>query len=80
LAGSSPIGRSCPSTQDALYAYTQSPADAAGWGDQIGSITPGKWADFVVLDAALPDPLDRSILERSVRSTYIGGRPVYEAN
>jgi predicted amidohydrolase YtcJ len=68
------------SFQDALFAYTQAPADAAGWGDQIGSITPGKWADFVVLDATLPDPLDRSILERRVRSTYIGGRPAYEGN
>lgn len=66
------------SFQDALYAYTQSPADAAGWGDQIGSITAGKFADFVILDAALPDPLDRSILERHVRSTWIGGHPAYE--
>jgi predicted amidohydrolase YtcJ len=65
------------SFEEALFAYTQAGADAAGWGDQIGSITPGKWADFVVLDAPLPEPLDRSILERRVQSTYLGGRKVY---
>jgi predicted amidohydrolase YtcJ len=67
------------SFQEALLAYTQAGADAAGWGDQIGSITPGKWADFVILDAALPEPLDRSILDRSVKATYLGGRKVYSA-
>ena len=67
------------SFQEALFAYTQAGADAAGWGDQIGSITPGKWADFVILDAPLPDPIDRSILDRHVQSTWVGGRSVYEA-
>lgn len=65
------------SFQEALFAYTQAPANAAGWGDQIGSITPGKWADFVVLDQPLPEPIDRSILERRVQSTYVGGKRVY---
>jgi predicted amidohydrolase YtcJ len=48
------------------------------WGAQIGSITPGKWADFVILDGTLPQPLDRSIRQRSVRSTYFAGKSVFE--
>ncbi|HIA93261.1 MAG TPA: amidohydrolase, partial [Gammaproteobacteria bacterium] len=47
------------SFEQALYAYTQVGADLAGWGDQIGSISVGKWADFVVLDGALNDPVGR---------------------
>ena len=67
------------SFEEALFAYTQSPPNASGWGDQIGSITPGKWADFVILDGLLPDPLDRSVLERRVRATYLAGQVVYSA-
>ncbi|UCF38945.1 MAG: amidohydrolase [Acidobacteriota bacterium] len=63
--------------EDTLHAYTQAPADAAGWGDQLGSITEGKWADFVVLDRALPQPFDRTILETQVQSTWVSGRPVF---
>lgn len=62
---------------EALYAYTQAGADMAGWGEQIGSIQVGKWADFVVLDGRLPIPLDASIREREVFATYISGTSVY---
>lgn len=65
------------SFDEALYAYTQAGADMAGWGEQIGSIQAGKWADFVVLDGRVPVPLDVSIRERSVLATYVGGNAVY---
>lgn len=64
---------------EALYAYTQAGADMAGWGEQIGSIQAGKWADFVMLDGRLPVPLDASIRERTVQATYLGGEVVYQA-
>jgi len=38
----------------------------------------GKWADFVVLNAAVPDPPDASILELRVDSTWLGGAPTYQ--
>jgi predicted amidohydrolase YtcJ len=62
----------------ALYAYTQAGADMTPWAKEIGSITIGKWADFVILDAKLPTPLDRSIRQRHVQATYLAGKPVYE--
>ena len=68
------------SFEEALFAYTQAPADAAGWGDEIGSISLGKRADFVVLDAHLSLPLDRGILQRSVQATYLNGTPVFTRN
>src|SRR5438270_894461 len=42
------------------------PARIAGWDAEIGSITPGKRADLVVLDANL-----------EVREVYVGGERVY---
>ena len=68
------------SFEEALFAYTQAPADAAGWGDEVGSISVGKRADFVVLDAPLSLPLDRGILQRSVQATYLNGMPVFTRN
>lgn len=47
------------------------------WGGEIGSISVGKWADFIVIDGTLSDPLDRSIRERKVEATYLAGNEVY---
>jgi len=66
--------------EQALYAYTQVGADLAGWGDQIGSISVGKWADFVVLDGALNDPVGRELKQRKVATTYFAGRKVFSAD
>ena len=61
---------------DALTAYTLAPARAAGWDAEIGSITPGKLADFVILSGPVPSPPDRTLLDLRVESTWIGGAPV----
>jgi hypothetical protein len=66
--------------EQALYAYTQVGADLAGWGDQIGSISVGKWADFVVLDGALNDPVGRELKQRNVANTYFAGRKVFSTD
>lgn len=62
----------------ALHAYTQGGADLSSWGADTGSLAVGHWADFVIWDGPLPDPVDRSIVERTVRATYLAGRPVYQ--
>ena len=49
----------------ALVCIYSSPAlDLSGWGNEIGSISIGKWADFVVLDGALNDPVGRELKQR----------------
>ena len=61
----------------ALHAYTQGAAYAAFQEDEVGSITPGKRADFAVLsDDLLAVPMAQ-IPNLSVRATYLGGRPTY---
>lgn len=62
---------------EALHAYTQAGASLTPWKDQIGSITPGKWADFVVLDGRVPSPMNDSFRALAVDVTYFAGREVY---
>jgi predicted amidohydrolase YtcJ len=64
---------------EALYAYTQAGANMTPWADQIGSISVGKYADFVILDGAIPTPVDRSLLQRRVSLTFLAGEEVYAA-
>ena len=63
--------------EEALMAYTQSGANITPWKDEIGSITVGKWADFVVLDGTVPAPMNESFRYLSVELTYFAGREVY---
>lgn len=65
------------SFDQALFSYTQAGANMTPWGNQIGSISVGKWADFVIIDGRLQDPLDRSIRQRKVEATYLAGNEVY---
>jgi predicted amidohydrolase YtcJ len=63
---------------EALKSITIWPAFAAFQEHLMGSLTPGKYADFVILDQDImrvPEPL---ILKTSVIATYIGGKAVYE--
>ncbi|HTL14347.1 MAG TPA: amidohydrolase [Thermomonas sp.] len=64
---------------EALRGFTLDAA-YAGFGEgELGSLAPGKRADFVVLaedPLAVPDAALRSL---HVRATYVDGKPVYEA-
>lgn len=43
-----------------------------------GSIEPGKWADFVILDTDLMTCKERDVLNTKVMATFIGGEEVYK--
>jgi len=62
---------------EALHSYTQEAANVTAWEDDIGSISVGKWADFVILDARLPQGIGRELEDRAVTATYLAGREVY---
>jgi predicted amidohydrolase YtcJ len=49
-----------------------------GVEDKVGSISPGKFADFVVLDASPYDVPKESIRDIKVESTISGGK-IYPA-
>jgi hypothetical protein len=65
--------------EEALRSMTIWPAWASFMERDAGSLSPGKYADFVVLDRDIMTVADREIVGTRVLATYIGGRAVYEA-
>jgi len=64
--------------EEALKSMTIWPA-FAGFQEQVtGSLTPGKYADFVILDQDIMTIPETSILGTGVVATYIGGKAVFE--
>ena len=71
---------------DVLRMHTIDAARALGVGDLVGSLEPGKLADFVVVDAEGPatGPVGEDLLAhlvlacsaRDIRSVHVGGRAV----
>jgi predicted amidohydrolase YtcJ len=64
--------------EEALKSITIWPAFAAFEEQLTGSLTPGKYADFVILDQDIMTVPESSILGTTVVATYIGGKAVYE--
>jgi predicted amidohydrolase YtcJ len=62
---------------EALRGFTLDAAYAAFMEDELGSITPGKRADFVVLSGDYETASDLRNLR--VEATYLGGRKIFEA-
>ena len=79
----SPVGGWYPdqkmTREEALQSMTIWPAYAGFQESMLGSLTPGKYADFVVLDRDIMRVPDTEILGTRVISTWIGGKRVYEA-
>lgn len=65
--------------QEALMSLTLWPAFAAFMDDVSGSLSPGKYADFVVLDQDIMTIAPERILDTRVVMTVLGGATVYEA-
>jgi predicted amidohydrolase YtcJ len=63
---------------EALRSMTLWPAYAAFQEHELGSLSPGKYADFVILDRDIMTVAPDAILGTQVVATYIGGRAVYE--
>lgn len=64
---------------EALKSMTLWPAYAAFQEKELGSLSPGKYADFVVLDQDIMRVPAELVLRTRVLSTWVGGRAVYEA-
>ena len=65
--------------REALKSMTIWAARANFMDDVAGSITPGKYADFTVVDRDLMIAEPETIMATRVLATYSGGKPVYEA-
>ena len=60
----------------AIVASTKRPAEALGLADIVGTIAPGKSADFIVLDA---NPLDDIMNSRQISRVYLRGKELDRA-
>jgi predicted amidohydrolase YtcJ len=64
--------------QEALLSMTLWPAYASFMETESGSLTAGKYADFVVLDRDIMTAAPEEILKTQVVLTVVGGRTVYK--
>jgi len=68
------------SVEDAVRGYTTLPAAFYGQSRDMGTLTPGKWADMIVLDRDIfqVDPME--IADARVEMTIFDGRIVYRSD
>jgi len=64
---------------EAVRGYTMAPARLGGAGSWLGSITPGKKADCIVLDRDIYSVEPEAILDTRVVMTVFDGQVVYDA-
>lgn len=62
---------------EALRSFTLDAAYAAGQEATLGSIEPGKWADFIVLDHNPFQQAAATLWQQRVLATYVAGQQVY---
>ncbi|MBT8089539.1 MAG: amidohydrolase [Gammaproteobacteria bacterium] len=65
---------------EALHSFTLAAAYAANQEDRLGSLEPGKWADFIIIDRDYFTVPASEIDDIQVLQTWVGGEKVYDAN
>jgi hypothetical protein len=63
---------------EAIYAYTMGPAYLAGKSHLQGSVTPGKWADLIILSDNLFEMAPAEISGAQIEVTIFDGQIVYQ--
>lgn len=69
----------CMPREAMLYAYTRNSARAMNQLEKIGSIAPGKQADFTVVDRDVLTVPAEELRGTKVLQTIMGGKTIYEA-
>jgi predicted amidohydrolase YtcJ len=64
---------------EALHSFTLAAAYAANQDDRLGSLEPGKWADFIVIDRDYFEIPNSEIDDIVVLQTWVGGELMYAA-
>jgi predicted amidohydrolase YtcJ len=68
------------SVEQAVHAYTTVPAEFYGRSEELGSLSPGKRADMIVLDQNIFDVDPMQIHDTRVDMTIFDGKVVYHRN
>jgi hypothetical protein len=67
------------SRAEALHSFTLAAAWAAHQEDRLGSLEPGKWADFILVDRDFFTVPAGEIDDTRVLGTWVGGKQVFDA-
>lgn len=65
---------------EALHSFTLAAAYAARQEERLGSLEPGKWADFILIDRNYFTVPASEIDDIQVLQTWVGGEKVYDRN
>jgi len=65
------------SREEALHSFTLATAYASHREDTLGSLEPGKWADFIVIDRDYFEIPESQIDDTRVLQTWVGGKLLY---
>jgi predicted amidohydrolase YtcJ len=65
------------SRANALRSFTIDAAYAAHQEDILGTLEPGKWADFILIDRDIMEVPEREIWQTKVLETWVAGEKVY---
>lgn len=71
-------GRERLNREETLHSFTLAAAYAAHQESRLGSLEPGKWADYIVVDRDYFEIPESEIDDMQVLQTWIGGELVYE--
>jgi hypothetical protein len=66
------------SFEQALSAFTRDAAYAGFAEDRIGSLEPGKWADFIIVDRDISMADPQALARTQVLETWVAGKKVWE--
>ena len=66
------------SVEEAIMAYTYNNAISLSMGNNIGNISEGNFADFLILDKSPFQIKPSSIDQLVIQETYVGGKSVYQ--